>query len=250
MTKQQINNRITIIIPFTGNCRYRRRNLFNLLNIASVTNIKIIVAEQIYTSSILELPGNVTHIKFKNNNDVFNKGWLLNSVVNFVNTEYLWFCDADLYIDFKILLDKLVLDTDCIQPFDYATCLSDMETISLIHGKSVNLPGKKRLINMYGALSFIIRRELYLNVGGVCEEYNGWGYEDYDFYNKITTSQQIKIIRNCFAYHMWHPESEDKQTRGEMNYKIFKQRGHDLNNIHNHIKNTNYKNWTFAPVSD
>lgn len=251
MIKQLINNRLTIIIPFYGNCRYRKRNLFSLLNDLSGKNIKTIVAEQVTVNTHLNLPDNVTHIQFKHSNKTFNKGWLLNSAVNFVDTEYIWFCDADIHVNISKLLDKLVLDTNCIQPFEYATCLNDIETMSILqnhHGEQVFKNNKK--INMYGALSFIIKKELYLHVGGICEEYNGWGYEDYDFYNKITKSQQIKIIRSLHAYHLWHPESQDKQTTGEANYKKFKQRGNDLNHIHNHIVNTNYKNWTFAKVSD
>lgn len=249
---------ITILIPIYKLDVYRLNNLKYILQHLSRCNYPVVTAEQIHTTSTLDLSeyANVTHVKYKNFTNKFNKSWLINTATNDITTSHIWVVDCDFYMDFaKLCIDESIYGKyNFIQPYYYARDLTHSQTVKLHKTDTpvvdCSQPELKqsRLINIYGALSYIYNKESFIEIGSMNENYVGWGYEDYDLFFRVHGNSDIPkyyIDKTNHGYHMYHNTSKEIDSTGKKNYKILQSYGYSLQNVNIILKKYYYMDWSF-----
>ncbi len=81
---------------------------------------------------------------------------------------------------------------------------------------------------LFWSLSFAVRAELWRELGGLCEQYSGYGGEDTDF-GQLAASHRIPLtwVGGAWAYHQHHPGADPPvQHVGDIirNASVFYQR--------------------------
>jgi len=242
------SKKLSIVIPFTGTCRFRIRNLLHVINKLKNLNIHPVVVEQITNNQLL-LPEHVTHVKLRSPSPIFNKNWLVRSCIDIIDSEYIWMLDADCVLDYQAVLNTIELEHQCIQPQHSIKFLTEFETQQYLNKQTtieqlVNLPTFSKYSNVFGATSYIINTHFAKTNNILCDDYSGWGLEDYDIYNTCNNLTTIYMDHRHHGIHLWHPEPLDKQSNYNNNMSIFKSRVGDLNVLKRSILNKHYSNAT------
>lgn len=246
---------VTIVIPIFQLDQYRTRNLDFILSRLISTSKRIVLIEQSTTGDPMYASikhSNIEHLVFRSPHDKIRKSWLINTSMNFIKTTHIWVCDTDFYIEYNKLNINNVLAHDFIQPYHYAKDLDELQTQSLVNNGNIEVnyySGEEesyRHINTFGALSFIANISKFQSIGGMCEQYEGWGYEDFDLYLRVhlnTTGPQIYIVDNILGVHMYHPPSLTKPGDVTNNLKIFTEKGFNIDQIDDITLKYYYTDW-------
>lgn len=234
------NEKLTIVIPFFGQCRYRLRNLHYVIEKLNQINIKPVVVEQIYNNRQVIIPGEYEHLLFRYVNNKFNKNSLILDTLHFIKSEYIWMLDADCVVDFEKIINNIEYNSNCIQPQYNIKFLTELESQQLLNNQQTidQLNKTKSYLyntNIYGATSYIINREFALNNNVYDTGYFTWGLEDYDLFMSCDKLTDIDIMYNNTGVHLWHPENLDKQPSYINNLKYFEQRHGSFTDIKNYI---------------
>jgi len=122
----------------------------------------------------------------RTNDSIFNLSKARNMGACMTRSKWLLFCDAD------IVFSKDIQEmTDINQPVVRGTIRRD--DIDPVHRyKCANSP-------------ILIQRDFYFDVGGYCELYRGWGYEDSDFEHKLPVAP---VDYNAEALHIMKIHNE------------------------------------------
>lgn len=203
---------ITIIIPIYNLSSSRFNNFCFLVKEVNKLGCAVIVSEQTSTttSTIEEyLIGfeNINHITINNNSDKINKSKLMNEAARSSFTEFLWMVDCDFYTNFSNVINEADSAHDFIRPFDSVLLLNKEETYTLHATQAIELTDtKEREVNSQdGKFSFIIRATDFQRVGGMNEDFVGWGFQDLDFVeNRLKDSVSYSNVIET-GYHMDHP---------------------------------------------
>lgn len=248
---------MTIVIPVFRPDIYRQRNLNYILSKLVETHHPIIIIEQIYTRSATSFDHDygdrVNHITVNHTRNMICKSFLINKACEYVQTTHMWVVDADFCTNYHDITDN-ILEHDIIQPFNYTKDLTDHETEELIKTGKLNVTfydnSDTRHINIFGALSFIISKQLFSKIGKMDESYYGWGYEDIDLFMRINehVSQNIHIMRNITGVHLWHPPSPIKPVSRLINKNIFNKKGYSMKKVNQILKDKYYPQWTFKNI--
>lgn len=242
---------------------HRYKNLMFILN-KLYRKHKIVIVEQITDFSHLSLPEiynikNINHVKLYSECKNIKKCWLINMSCNFVKTSFIWIIDCDFYMNFDTvkLSDDMLNKYNFIQPFVYARNLSELETKTLHDTGHIEikyydgLESEHRHVNVYGALSFIFNINKFKQIGGMDEQYQGWGYEDYDIFLRIheqLPNENIYINKQQTGMHQWHPVMENIENQASNNLEIFQQKDFNLTKVNKILKAKYYQDWDFGDV--
>lgn len=214
-----INESLTVIIPVFRMSMLRERNFWYVVQNMRLTGVNILIAEQRITGFSRVLAQKIDDLRADNieycgldvDDHRIHKSKLINYAVDHVKTPYVWVNDADCIMDFPKVLKTLVLDCDFIRPYKAGVDLTEQETQQLIESGSdhVKITDKaRRNVKVYGALSFIFKKDAFNNIGGMNEKYVGWGLEDFELRHRVLSKKyQIKVMKHL-ASHMWHPRPE------------------------------------------
>ena len=247
---------MTIVIPLFRPDRYRQRNLnYTLSKLVNMSH-PIILIEQ--THSDVSFYTNiykdrVNHVTMDHDSNTICKSLLINSACEHVQTTHMWVVDTDFCIKFHDVTTDM-LQHDVIQPFHYTKDLTDQETIQLIEHDRLEVSFYEdtttRHINTFGALSFIMNKQTFMNIGGMDESYTGWGYEDIDLFMRINESvdQDIHITRDIYGVHLWHPPSPVKPVSRLINKKTFNAKGYTMKKVNQILKERYYPGWSFKNI--
>jgi hypothetical protein len=230
---------VTIIIPVFNLDASRLANYeFLASSLTKLPLVEVLVVEQLEektnNSEIEELakacgfkyvpiviPGG--HIK---------KSLLINKATKLVNTDYLWVNDVDVVLPFSKVIRKIddatkagmnangnvIFPLKFIQPFSVAVYLDEKQTNCLhdgVHPKidwsdydaQAALPGNRKYIRMYGAMSFIAKKSAFIDIGGMDEKFEGWGCEDNDLCVRVI-DDNFFIVKDVYALHSYHHREE------------------------------------------
>lgn len=204
---------ITIVIPFLRANPDRFLNLKALLDSLYQTDIPIIVSEQKFNKHSIrkfleKFYPKVQYIKSTFDVDIFNKSKLVNIATHQVKTKYIWQLDCDVILKWEAILNEIPDNADVIKPFRYVVKLTQTETNEYRNNGTISLKkGEIRnTVNLFGQLSFIVKKDIYDIECGMDERFEGWGYEDLDFAKKISQNYQIYEC-NTTGIHLNHPIS-------------------------------------------
>lgn len=213
------NDDITIVIPFLRSNLERFINLKFILDSLSSANINnILVVEQKINKYSIEKFLNkfypkVQYIDCNLDIDLINKSKLVNIGVEYSKTKYIWQLDSDVVLKWNKVLESIPESVDVIKPFKYIIKLNKIETAEYIkNSKIIIKKGEKReTVHKFGPLSFIIKKEIYLEESGMDERFEGWGWEDIAFANKIEKKYEVHECDDIIGAHLYHPPAPSNE---------------------------------------
>jgi len=163
---------------------------------------------------------NVNYISYTLDDKVFQKSKLINTFVNNCNFEILWFLDADVYLNYKYVLNNLPNNLGIVRPYKEIVLLSENETKFLLETEKLKLEERNcRVDKSFGKYSFIVNKELFISLGGMTEEFLGWGFQDLEFISRIPDKYKTGFTE-YIAFHLHHERSP--LTFYDENKKLYK----------------------------
>lgn len=212
---------LTVLIPIYQLDSDRKRNLefiYNrLISHYSYDEIEIIfgiqdtIIDDYY--SIFDR-AQIRHYPFVESS-VFNKSRIFNRCCDDgFDGKFLVFLDADIYLPFQQLRDKLSDNQEIIRPFNHCIFLDEETTQIFINEKRAVASKDFKRISATGACCIIIN-SVIINRDHIRmdEKFYGWGWEDIDFANTLTKKYNLEIFFND-AIHLYHKPSD-------INYKNY-----------------------------
>lgn len=216
---------VTIIVPIYNLKSLRFNNFCFLVKQLDKVGCSVIVAEQKTentqtTEQFLVRYENVSHLSFDYNLDKINKSRLINDAVKNTFTEFVWMVDCDFYTDYSQVILEADGTSDFIRPFSEVVMLNKEETYQLhASGVITNENPNSESNTQDGKFSFIVRVSEFNRVGGMNEDFEGWGFQDLDFVeNRLGDSVAYSNV-NLTGYHMYHTPASRKDVN--INRKLY-----------------------------
>jgi glycosyltransferase involved in cell wall biosynthesis len=131
---------------------------------------------------------------FKQENVAFTRSYTFNKAVENSNSEFIFLCDADMYLpeDFVEQFYKNVSQDKTWFPI----CFSLLKNKPLIENES------NGWWREYGFGMVAITKKVFYESGCLNNVFSEWGGEDNDLYERVKTK---KIREKCFGlFHCWH----------------------------------------------
>ena len=218
--------KVSFLITVRQADRYRQRNLDMTLAWYRTFSppgckIEFVVVEQDSRPRI-ELTRNNPEVSwsFVYNHGAFNKAWGMNIAAARSDGEVLALLDSDVLVDHTILnasIHSLKGNYDVISPYESLVDLSNQHTEDLRQNMSTastffGLPAQDRRhesenLCFCGGL-FLIERSFFFSIGGMDEDFRGWGCEDDAMTLKILAfSCRTATGKSRPALHLWHPRA-------------------------------------------
>jgi predicted glycosyltransferase involved in capsule biosynthesis len=212
---------ITFIVPIFNLSGERLNNFESLLHVFKKIDCNIIIAEQNPHFDKEIKFKNFTHKFIKIDSNVMCKALLLNKATENIDTEYLWFCDADFYLPYNEIL-KLIKNQNIIKPFSYAIYLSQEETNHFIKGEEIKIKQneQKPIINKFGPLSFIVKNKIFKRINGFNPNYIGYGFQDLDIANRLSDFYNVDEL-NFIGLHLYHERAIENPNNFILYNKLF-----------------------------
>jgi predicted glycosyltransferase involved in capsule biosynthesis len=241
-------DKFTFLMPIFNLKDERYENFkYVLAKIKEVTD-NIIVVEQVknkrstkskkFTESL-----GVKYLPVLIDDDSIHKSKLINIGTDNIQTEFVWVNDSDCYLKFQKVIDQLDFRHNFIQPYDVGKYISKEETEKIFNGESVQIefaysklsetgqhitPGTLYYVSMYGALSFLYNKKAFYKIGGMNENYTGWGLEDNSLCMRMFEYKDARLdIINLSGIHLYHPrggyEAEQYNDRTINNVRFYEE---------------------------
>jgi len=214
--------RFSYVMTFRSDLGMRAANLHAVLRwLSQIHNMEVVLVEQDRTPTITidTLPSNCNHC-FVYNAGPFNKAWGLNVGFKRSSGAVLGFGDADLVTNAARLMacyERCDSEFEAMKPYDRLIDLTSEESRSVLEGnwninadrkaQPRNREGIGEYVSFCGGL-FLLRRDLYEELGGFDERFLGWGGEDDAMSVKLSRLVKRRgVLQNQIAYHLWHERS-------------------------------------------
>jgi predicted glycosyltransferase involved in capsule biosynthesis len=177
----------------------------------------VVIAEQNLLYEKEEIDGTFTHKFIKIDNDRMCKALLLNKACENIETEYIWFCDADVHLSFNEIL-PLIKNQNAIKPFKFIINLDEAETDIFISTGKLNIQKNSMVKSMpkLGPLTFIIKNECFKRIGGFNPDYVGHGFQDLDIASRILDYYNVDEL-DYYGLHLYH----ERPAENDKNFEIF-----------------------------
>ena len=218
--KKTDHPRVSVIIPVGGEDRLANFQLvLNSLLHQSEGNLEVIVLEHspcaLYGK---QLPEGVVYQRFEMEiaGEEFNKSRLFNIGVEKSQAPIVMLHDADILVSkdyIETAISHLENGVEAIRPLRFLFYLTEDATTHLCahHRLTPKLDIENVAQNSQGG-SVLMLKEVYQQIGGHDERFQGWGGEDLEFLERLRTR---KLFRGGMmpAFHLWHPPAEKKANK-------------------------------------
>ncbi|CAM2794867.1 glycosyltransferase [Helicobacter burdigaliensis] len=244
---------ITFITPIFYKNKYSyiyKRAKLLIKNFSTLNNIELIIADSSKKPILNSSFKNIKIIHTYTKDKAFSPAKARNQAVSKASHKLIFFYDVDLFFNFELIKKLLFLGNEILQnkknfialPFLYLTkkgshfLISTNNTTAL---KQSFLKGENHLIESFAAngSAILLKKEIFLKLGGFKENFLGHGGEDFDFLHRLfahyphsaqntdyyfnQTSQFVANLKgfrnymaryslpyffdNLFLLHLWHP---------------------------------------------
>ena len=151
--------------------------------------------------------------------DVWSKPRAVNTAVKAARGDVLVIVDADCTVD-RATLDRFPLDAPWSQPFSDVARLTRAQTSTLTGcpPDAATFPtdvqtGRRAV----GGGLVVVQRDVWANLGGWDERFEGWGGEDTWLGKTLTRAVGAPATLDAVLYHLWHPR--DPRRRETPTYR-------------------------------
>ena len=182
-------------------------------------NYEVIIVEQNETReprrrNYLEaLPPYIKHIRLDYQEKGFNKAWCMNVGAREAKCNTLVYLDADTLFD-KNFFERIAKFSES-KRLDFFLC---WQYIMGMPGKDAPLPRLIETTLLTAGGAFCVQKEFFWSIGGMCENYFGYGGEDNDFWcranHKLGKTSENNIQNMPYAllhwYHDWAKPSDER----------------------------------------
>lgn len=230
-------NDVTVLIPVFNLSKQRFRNLKFVVGELLECGVPILIIEQIplenyINTELIEFckSRGIDYHSVVKNSRYIHKSALINRGISLIDSEYIWVSDADCYMPFRSVLNKKFIH-DFIQPYKVGKRLSedDTKTIQSLNPLDVKFNHEEGVwsdyISMFGALSFIVKKESFLSIGQMDERYFGWGHEDREFQTRVMLNEPkftseyyntyFTIFTDILSVHLHHDDENGNYLIGD-----------------------------------
>jgi hypothetical protein len=141
-------------------------------------------------------------------NGPYNRSRTLNQGARDADGGLLCLMDADLFVTPTWINSclKAVKQTDALLPFEFVSYLDEKETMRLIwtylDGWGCN-PKPRRMTTESVGGAMWLPADLYWQINGHDEQFEGWGSEDHDFYFRLSKVAAVRRMRGT-VFHLYH----------------------------------------------
>jgi hypothetical protein len=209
-------NKLTLVIPIFNLTGYRLKNFLVVMESLKDCSIPVVVVQQ-KSENILYIENkNIKHKLVESDKSVCLKNMLIHEGVKLADTEYIWYCDADVIFIWDNIVSKfnsIQTPNSVYKPFKKIVRLNKKDTDIFLKNNEINLSDgiMRENIKDFGQQSFIVKKSLYEFVGGMDQSIEGGGIVDFEFIKKV---QEIETTESLdeIAIHLWHGYDEVKKT--------------------------------------
>lgn len=254
-------DKITVIIP-VYNRLIHFRALFQCLLNQTLKPFEVIITDDGSNEKILDFIGDfikeadfkIKHIYQKDLG--FRKTRALNNAVKNSEGEYVVFIDQDIifgedlletifkekeknkFITFRSIISEELERDEILKMIDLKSPYSKVMEVVSEHNKkmgSFEMIKKDKLNNLLYSLKlrsrgsklvgmlYSLYKKDYIKINGYDESYQGWGYEDDDFANRLYKAglKSKPIYSDNIPLHLWHPfdPTKNKSSNEEYYYR-------------------------------
>ncbi len=221
---------ISVIIPISGVDRWPQLKLvIARLDAQADVALEVIVVEHDPDDELRErLPESVRYFHVPRRlGEPFNKCLAMNHGARSAQSPVLAFLDGDCLIPHGQLADiveKLGLDSgwQAVRPIRFLFLLGETDTRNLIDGEEVETVVEVSEIQQNNpGLFTCVTRDVYWEIGGHDERFEGWGGEDNEFLERLATRS---LYPGGYAptIHLWH-EPAPKKASGDRNMDLYRE---------------------------
>ena len=227
MTYKEKLDIFTFLVPIFNLEGDRLENFKFVLSKLVETEANILVVEQVPDKRKKTIPKelckklNVDYLPVKVDDTYIHKSKLINIGTDHIKTEFVWVNDSDCYIKFREVINLIDFRYNFIQPYKVGKYLEEQESIKIRNNEKVNIDfsyikdkghhiftGTYSYVGMFGALSFIYKKEDFYSIGKMNENYRGWGLEDNSLCRRMFEYSKLRLnILNIYAIHLYHPRN-------------------------------------------
>lgn len=228
----------TFIISTRIDSIERLENILAVIEYLSTSfDTNIFVGESNYTNnSILRrlLPSNVRYTFVKDEDPVFHRTKLINSMIRETTTTYLSVWDVDSIVHSSQIEDSITLlrekAADFVLPYREKALEISFVLRELYFENfdfEILTKNQNKMQPMYPPTAvggaFFCRKKDYLQIGGENEDFYGWGAEDGERYGRVE-GYNLKIRRvDGVLFHLTHPRLHNSfmAHRDDFSSKLF-----------------------------
>jgi GT2 family glycosyltransferase len=199
---------VSYIIPFRGIDRGSAIKVV-LQNIKAqlFPAIEIVMAEQDSDTRISIPEFNSVKYVLAKANLPFTKALAFNLGSSKTTSKFLILHDADMLVqdDYTQFMYNLLQNHDGVHVGKSVLYLSNDATNRVVSTqKMANDLRMDRSVDYFEGGSLGCRRDIYINIGGFCEDFVGYGNEDCEFFDRLAKSCRFYNTRTYDFIHMWH----------------------------------------------
>jgi hypothetical protein len=209
---------VSFVIGHRGTIRLPHL-LLTLQSIAAQrdVNVECVVVEQSFEPEIAAaLPGWVKylHTKTPYAEYLYNRSWTLNAGVRHASGRIVILHDNDMLVPEFYASEFMHAASQGGQVFNlkrFITYLDEPSTRSIFgsHSLTGSLRSEAVVQNLCAGGSLGLLRVAYFEIGGMDEEFVGWGGEDTEFWDRCQT---LRVANHTYMpiVHLWHPSQPGK----------------------------------------
>jgi glycosyltransferase involved in cell wall biosynthesis len=208
---------VSIVMPTYNHAKYLPVSVQSVLD-QTFTNWELIIVDNLSTDNTLEVLSELSDPRIKvlqiNNEGCIGKS--RNLAINSAKSEWLAFLDSDDYWEpnkLEVVVGHLHEDTDFLYHHLRVVDADMHELKSMqIRSRQLNSPIIKDLVlngNTIATSSVVVRRNVILNVGGMSEETDLIGIEDYNTWLRISViTEKFKLLPNYLGSYRKHNSNQ------------------------------------------
>lgn len=205
------------VIPFRMGDSVRLQNLQAVIEwVSKMDELEIIVVEQDEQPSFENIQSEGVNYVYQHATGLFNKSRAINEGAKHATSNVLVLADADMILDHTALdlcIQACSDHVDAVNPYTHLVDLSEQERLSFIQSRA--LPTKEALtlsdrqkegeVLCFCGGIYLMKKQVFQDVGGMDEAFQGWGGEDDAMSIKLNTLNISQLIKHSqLAYHLWH----------------------------------------------
>lgn len=207
-----------MIIPFSGSSRILQlQAVLASLRAQDMQDFEILIpaGREIVDHLKNSVSANVRFVPSENPGTAYCKSRHINKAVAAARAQSIMLHDADILVPtcyVRRVAEILENGWDAVHPIRLLFYLEEADTERFLAGRyRVSATRILEVRQNFAGGSIALTREAFARIGGMNEDFVGWGREDVEFLQRASTTKMFKG-RFVPAIHLWHPAQRDLVT--------------------------------------